>query len=96
MAASAGVPLATLSAILGDNARTLEKYYVRINDDSKQQAIKALPDLRNIEATPATIDITPTNEADQLSKRISDALNVLKTAKVNKSVKKQLIHILGG
>ncbi len=42
-AANAGVPITTLASILGDNVRTLEKYYIKVNDQSKIKAILSLP-----------------------------------------------------
>ncbi len=41
-AANAGVPIAILAHILGDNIRTLEKYYIKVSDDAKQAAVNAL------------------------------------------------------
>jgi integrase len=41
--ANAGVPVTTLSEILGDNISTLQKYYMHSMDESRQKVLKALP-----------------------------------------------------
>jgi hypothetical protein len=41
--ASSGVPITTLSEILGDNIATLQRYYMHAQTEGRQKVIEALP-----------------------------------------------------
>ncbi len=42
-ASNSGSGITTLGALLGDNPRTLEKYYIKVNDENKINAVNSLP-----------------------------------------------------
>jgi integrase len=93
-AANAGVPITTLASILGDSARTLEKYYIKASDESKTKAVMALPALTVSSETGTVIDVKPISV---LSNNVKHALNVIKHALANDKtgeLKKELIKIL--
>jgi integrase len=94
--ANAGVPIVTLAAILGDNIATLQKYYVKINDESKNKAIAALP-IGSGEPTPsgAAIDTTAETWAD-MAERVWKAVTLLKSGKPTKAAWAELLSILEG
>lgn len=48
--ANAGVPVSTLSEILGDNIATLQKYYMHAQDESKKLVLRALPGIETQES----------------------------------------------
>lgn len=50
--ADAGVPVATLSEILGDNISTLNKYYIHAQEESRQKMISALDNNANSKILP--------------------------------------------
>jgi len=79
-AASAGVPIAVLAAILGDNITTLQKYYVKISDASKTKAIQSLPSMIAGSDSEETIDVKAISELEELRERIKQALKMLKQA----------------
>ena len=93
-AANAGVPISTLAAILGDNTRTLEKYYVKISDESKNKAIMSMPALTTGSDTGALIDIKPVSELDEMKNRVKQAVEYIGTAKITAAIKAELLKIL--
>ena len=93
IAANAGVPMSTLAGILGDNSRTLEKYYLKVNDKAKLDCINSLPSLIKL-ANPGVIDVELLSDAEVLSGRIQDACKLIIDNKMNANLKKQLLAIL--
>ena len=105
MAANAGIPISVLGAILGDNVRTLEKYYVKISDSSKMNAVnaitindkKALPDtaVTTIETTATVVDAAPAIPSTESGERMGRAIQFVKSAKgISPTAKKSLLAIL--
>lgn len=96
-AANAGIPISTLAAILGDNTRTLEKYYVKISDESKTKAIMSMPQLTAGTDTGAVIEVKPISELDEIKNRVKQALEIIGTAKledISETFKKKLLSVL--
>lgn len=87
-ASNAGVPITTLAAILGDNVRTLEKYYIKTSDESKTKVIMSLPTMNS--GTGKAVNV-------KLASNIEQALKVIKKALESDStgnVKQAMINIL--
>ncbi|MEI6422651.1 MAG: hypothetical protein WCP55_10560 [Lentisphaerota bacterium] len=96
-AANAGIPISTLAAILGDNARTLEKYYVKISDESKTKAIMSMPALTAGSDTGAVIDIKPVSELEELKNRVNQALELIRAGNekyISEIFKNKLLTVL--
>jgi integrase len=95
-AANAGIPISTLAAILGDNARTLEKYYVKISDESKTKAIMSMPQLSIGSNTGAVIEVTPISMVEDLKNRIAGAIAAINGAgeRVHPDTRMELLKIL--
>ncbi|HCE46191.1 MAG TPA: hypothetical protein DET40_21815 [Lentisphaeria bacterium] len=98
-AANAGIPISALSDILGDNARTLEKYYIKASDENKAKAIESQsqPQLTTGNDTEEVIDVKPIDELVELQKRVSDALELIRTATkkdISEAFTAQLVKIL--
>jgi integrase len=100
MAANAGVSIAVLSDILGDRIATLQKYYIKVSDKAKMQAvnsIKIIGDTPTQKAIPAVIDVKAIEEPSGLEKRIADAIAAINRAgdKIQSELKVELLGILG-
>jgi integrase len=69
--ADAGVPVATLAEILGDNISTLNKYYIHAQKESRQKMINALDDKTDSKKF--------LNESNQTTaeKKLSEIQNIL-------------------
>lgn len=81
-AANSGVPLTTLAAILGDNPRTLERYYIKASDEVKMKAVNSIPSLMISEHAESDIvegEIVET--ASLLGEHIKKAISLLEKAK---------------
>lgn len=97
MAASAGVPIATLGAILGDNVRTLERYYVKIADSSKKQAVNSIM-INGNASTQKTITATIGGDSapklEELKNRIQKALQWMNKSTLPITAREELQAIL--
>ena len=87
-AANSGVPITTLTALLGDNAGTLEKYYVKVSDKSKLAAIDSLPSIASLNDSPSVVD------KEAMSIRVACAILLIQELKIGKKAKQQLLTIL--
>ena len=87
-AANSGVPITTLAALLGDNAGTLEKYYVKVSDKSKLAAIDSLPSIASLNDSPSVVD------KEAMSIRVACAILLIQELKIGKKAKQQLLTIL--
>jgi integrase len=82
MMASAGVPIAILGSMLGDNIRTLERYYVKINSASQIEAINSLSSVK------------PVSELEKLNNRIQNACKAIESANISDNIKAELLKLL--
>lgn len=82
--ANSGVTLPVLASMLGDNPSTAAKYYVKINDESKNKAILTLSSVKSV------------SEVDKLTKRIANAVEMLESASIDGAIKAELLAILQG
>ena len=73
--ADAGVPVATLAEILGDNISTLNKYYIHAQEESRNKMIQALDNgqkqLQNQEQSPAEKKLVAIKELLDSKKKLS-------------------------
>ncbi|MCK4981725.1 MAG: tyrosine-type recombinase/integrase [Victivallaceae bacterium] len=72
--ADAGVPVATLSEILGDNISTLNKYYIHAQEESRLKMISALDNNANSKILPNGLSQTTAEE------KLSEIQNILDNA----------------
>ena len=82
--ANEGVPLAVLADMMGDDIRTASKYYIKINDESKNKAIQSL--------TQAKTESTEVSDAG----RIQNAVKMIESATIDGAIKAELLKILQG
>ncbi len=78
------VTLAVLADMMGDDIQTASKYYVKINDESKNKAINSLSSVKSA------------SEAEVLTNRIQKACKAIESAKISKAIKAKLLKILQG
>jgi len=82
--AMAGVPVAALADILGDNISTLQRYYIHAGDAARKQVLAALPSQPRIIAAPELVALR-----EQAKKLIENAdvqslMSVIKTLELPK------------
>ena len=81
--AARGVPIAALAELLGDNIKTLQKYYIHAQDGMRKQVLEALQP-----ALPAVQGNPPKMPPESKLKAIADVLS--KTTRPNKPLKEIL------
>jgi len=99
MAANAGVPVVVLADILGDNIATLQKYYIKVSDSVKMQAvnsIKIIGETQKKKAIPGAIEVTPVSELEDLKKRVNKAVKLLAGAgdKIQPELREEFLKLL--
>jgi len=80
--ANAGVPLAILADMMGDNVETAQKYYVNIHSSTKLDAIQSLSKVK------------PVSEVETLNNRIANAVKLIESASIDEAIKVELLKIL--
>ncbi len=84
--ADAGVPVATLAEILGDNISTLNKYYIHAQEESRKKMIQALDNgqkqLHNQPLSP-------------VEKKLVKIQKLLENEKTDSLLKQQILRIIG-
>ena len=87
-ASNSGSGITTLGALLGDNPRTLEKYYIKVSDTNKIQAVNSLPSIIKPSASLAVID------KGALPERVKMAIVLIQELKIENNIKFKLLKLL--
>ncbi|MEI8245110.1 MAG: tyrosine-type recombinase/integrase [Lentisphaerota bacterium] len=87
-ASNSGSGITTLGSLLGDNPRTLEKYYIKVSDANKIKAVNSLPSIIKPSASLAVID------KDALPERVKMAILLIQELKISMTVKNQILALL--
>lgn len=87
-ASNSGSGITTLGSLLGDNPRTLEKYYIKVSDTNKIKAVNSLP------AIIAQSGCMGSKDKETLPERVKKAILLIQELKISMTVKKHLLALL--
>lgn len=85
--AARGVPISVLADVIGDNIRTLERYYIHTADKSRREAIEALP----MAAAPKAIPQASPTDAE----RLASIREYIKSAEIPEPFRERLRALAG-